>query len=338
MSIPVYLDTRFSPAPASDLALDYVRAFGSGSLAYSAVQQGMQVFEHGGGAIAYRESLGHSIVLGDPLCAASTTDSLLDAFLATHRRAIFAQISRSTGEALARRGFHVTPVGCDTELDVARVTLAGSANRELRRAWNKGMNAGLTVTKARDSDALRFEMRQLSDRWLRTRRVKRRELSLLVRPLERTPEPGARIFVAHDDSRLAGFVIFDPRYRAGCNVGYAASTLRAEPGAPSATLDFIVLNALQRFKSEGVSKLSLGVMPFHDLDASTLAPTITAQPLYHLLRFIARTDCAPFLNIHGLNFHKSRYRPQTTPVYLAARSKSGLLPMTLLTRACGLLP
>lgn len=339
MALPIALDARFASVPPPIAGLDHVRAFGSHSLAYSALQRSIQLFEHpNGGAIAYREYFGHHLVLGDPLCSKSCAEQTINEFIAKHDRPIFAQVGKATAEILATCGFHITPVGCDTELDVTTFTRAGHAKRDLRRAWNRAERAGLSVSESRDCAALRFELALLSERWMRTRSIKRRELSFLVRPLEREPESGTRIFVAMRESRLVGFVLFDPRYRAGCNVGYTASILRTEPDAPAGTIDFILLNAMEQFRQEGVRHLSLGVMPFHDLERSRLASTTTAQPLHTLLRFIARTDCAPFLNIHGLNFHKSRYRPETQPVYLAARSSTGLLPMTLLTRACGLLP
>lgn len=339
MAIPVTLDVDIAVSAPEPDALRAVRAYGSHSLAYSALQRSVRFFElPNSGGIAYRKYLGHHMVLGDPLCSESSANDLIDAFIESHERPVFAQIGRETADILAARGFQVTPLGCDTEVDVQDFSLTGHSKRDLRRARNRAERSGLSVTEARDCEALRFELKQLSNRWISTRSVKRRELSFLVRPLAFEPESGVRIFIANQGARLHGFVIFDPRYRVGCNVGYTASILRTEPDAPAGTVDFILLSAIEQLRREGVQSLSLGVMPFHNLDEAVITKDVTARPLFKLLRIIARRDCAPFLNISGLNFHKSRYCPRTEPVYLAAKSSSGLLPMTLLTRACGLLP
>jgi lysylphosphatidylglycerol synthetase-like protein (DUF2156 family) len=315
---------------------DWLLNHGQHSLAYSTLQTGLKHYTLPGvGAIAYRKCMGHTIVLGNPICAYTDTRHLVESFMKTRNRVIFAQIDTQCAMLLESLGLFTTPAGADTAVHLSDFTLNGHAKRDLRRARNSAARAGIEIAEVQDSRAERFQICQLSKRWLQRKRVSRRELSFLVRPLATDVERGVRIFTAIEGSRLIGTVIFDPMYKAGRCIGYVASTLRADADAPSGTLDSIVLKAIDTFRAEGIRFLSLGVMPLHRIQKRT---DNLAYPLWLALRTLAALPRSPLVNARGLCFHKSRYRPEEVPVYIATTSPVGLIPMAILTRVCGILP
>lgn len=337
---PNFLQTRnaLQPRAASGIG-HYLRAYGTHSLAYSVMQDDLSFFEVAGvGGIAYREFMGHTLALGNPLCAEENYTRVIQAFLRDRKRVIFAQVDGAAAETLRELGVKVTPVGTDAWIDLAAFDLSGRNKRDLRQHRNRTRVADVQICEVQDSPAERFELAQVSRTWIKTKQVSSRELSFLVRPFSQTPEPDARIFSATSGSRLIGFVVFDPIYREHQSVGYTASILRAVPDAPKGTLDAILLQAIDQFCKEGIQFVSLGVMPMHKLQETAQAHGKGALPLYAVCRIFEKLSWSPFVNIRGLCFHKSRYQPRTTPVFVGTTSPVGLLPMTILTRACGLLP
>ncbi|MFP6582579.1 MAG: DUF2156 domain-containing protein [Candidatus Hydrogenedentota bacterium] len=329
---------ELQPATESGIRA-YLRAYGSHSLAYSVMQHDLSFFEVAGvGGIAYRKFMGHTLALGNPLCAENDYEDVIQAFLRDRKGVIFAQVDGAASEALRNIGVHMTPVGTDAWIDLVDFNLSGRNKRDLRHYRNRVRSAGVEIAEIRDTPAERFELAQVSNRWIKTKHVSRRELSFLVRPFNQTPEPDTRMFSATSGSRLIGFVVFDPIYRDHKCVGYTASILRAVPDASKGTLDAVLLQAMDQFREEGIEFVSLGVMPMHKLRETAQEHGKGALPLYALCRIFEKLGWSPFVNVRGLCFHKSRYQPRTTPVFVATTSPIGLLPITILTRACGLVP
>lgn len=337
--IPVVLADQQSQPNHSSTRESYLRAHGAQSISYSVMQDGLSSFELSGhGILFYTKTMGHTLVLGNPLCSEDSYDAMLGAFLHEHKRVLFAQIDGTFVDAVRRAGLCVTPVGADSWIDLDSFKLTGKSKQDLRRYQNVSRNSNLQITEVGDTEAHRFELTQISRRWIETKSVSERELSFLIRPFASEAERDIRIFTASVGSRTVGFVVFDPIYRAGIVTGYTASILREESDAPKGCLDAVILHAIEEFRNEGVESLSLGVMPMHEVGEFGRTHGKGAWPLYLVCRLAEILGWSPFVNVSGLNFHKSRYRPTTTPVFVATTSPVGLIPMTVLTRACGLLP
>ncbi|HIA47033.1 MAG TPA: DUF2156 domain-containing protein [Candidatus Hydrogenedentes bacterium] len=317
----------------------YLEKWGTQSLAYSCFQPDLHFFVQPKiGLLPYRTSMGTTLALGNPLCAPEHEEAFLKAFLDKHPRSLFAQVEGTTAATLRSLGLHVTPMGTDALIDIPSFTLHGKAKRDLRHYQNRSQEAQTDIQEAYDTPALRFELHQISKAWMQSKKVSTRELSFLIRPLAEHPERATRIFTASRASQTLGFVLFDPIFNQGSCTGYTASILRELPHAPEGTLDSIILHAIERFKDEGRRTLSLGVMPMYDMKNSARIHGSGARPLFHFCGALYRSPWQPICNLRGLSFHKSRYRPETPPVFIATTSPIGLLQMAALTRTCGLLP
>lgn len=316
--------------PAQVLAL--VRRHGSHSLAYSALQPGMRYFMRGGGCIAYRSWLGQRCVLGDPIAPPEQVDALLDAFL-QGGPALFMQVQRSTADRLRARGYRVTPVGVENEIDTAAFSLAGRSKRDLRHYRNKAAHANLHVQELNDSEATRHSLRPVSDAWLPHKSWFAHELEFLARPYVPHPESGVRLFAATASGHCVAFTVLDPIYRDGAVEGYTVTILRHLPDAPEGACDAINLHVIDRLREEGIPTLSLGVSPFHRIAELARAEGHGAWPVYLVFHALARWG-NPIYHFRGLSFHKSRYRAREIPVYTAVPGPFSLLPLFASAKVC----
>jgi len=329
-------ESRIQAPKLEESVLDgLLHRYGNSSLSYSLKQPGLEFFGDGEhGLIAYRKQWGSVIVLGEPLCARSQTSKLVSDFLGEFPKPLFAQVERATVQILHEMGFSITPAGVDAVLDVHSFSTAGKRMEDLRRHQTRAVSEGVEIQEMVDTVGLRRELHHISSFWIQTKKVHTRELEFLIRPLSLEPELGTRIFVATQNERMIGFVVFDPFYNDENIVGYTASILRALPNAPTGTLDAITLNALEAFRSEGIRELSLGVSPFWHMDDHRCDFNRLAMPLYGACRFLSRFPWQPIVNTSGLCFHKSRYRPIERAVYMASVSPIGIREMVALLRVC----
>lgn len=296
----------------------------------------MSYWDNGAGYAGYRTTLGQPSFLGDPVCAPGDRAALLDRLVHDFPSALFMQIHGETAAHLRKRGFYITPVGVENEIDTANFSLRGRPMGDLRHYRNKALAGGVVVDEAADTPALRARLHPISAAWLPRKSWFQRELEFLARPFVEAPEPGVRIFTGSVAGRLAAFVILDPMYDRGAVKGYTVTILRHYPDVPEGTVDFIVLHVIAALAREGVPLLSLGVSPFHRLEALARTHGRGSLPVY-LLYLALRKWGNPIYHFRGLSFHKSRYRARETPVFTAVPGPIGLWPVYASARACRML-
>jgi lysylphosphatidylglycerol synthetase-like protein (DUF2156 family) len=334
----VVVPARQAPLLEESALDSLLHRYGSSSLSYSFKQPGLQYFgDKTRGLIAYRKQWGSAIVLGNPLCSPQQTRPLLRDFLHIFPNALFAQVETSVARELHALGLSIMPAGVDAILDIPTFSLEGRRKQDLRYYRNRSKSEGAVVQETVDTRVVRHQLNAISKPWIQSKQVHTRELEFLIRPLSSEPELGTRVFTATKDGRIIGFVIFDPIYHEGNIAGYTASILRSTAQVPKGTLDAIILHALECFQKEGVRELSLGVSPFWHMDTHKTDFERLAFPLYHMCNFLSRFPWQPIVNTQGLCFHKSRYRPDERPVYMASTSPVGIKQMIALLKVCKIL-
>ena len=321
--------------PATRLRI--VQRFGHHSLAYSMLQPGMRYWgSPTTGLAAYRKNLGQYTFLGDPACPPESRDTFLAALLTDFPRALFMQIRENTADSLRNLGHHITPVGVENDIDTATFNLRGRRMADLRHYRNKARAGHVSVKEVPDSVALRRALRPVSDAWLPHKSWIGRELEFLARPFTADPEPGVRIFTGTIDGRLVAFVVLDPLYCDGRIIGFTVTILRHFRDIPEGTVDYIVLEAIAALATEGIPLLSLGVSPFHRLEALGARHGVGSPAIFALYQLLRRWG-NPIYHFQGLSFHKSRYRAREIPVFTASPGPFGLLPLYASARACRML-
>jgi len=132
-----------------------------------------------------------------------------------------------------------------------------------------------------------------------------------------------------------GFVFFDPFFENGKTIGYTANIVRCWPDAkPNGLLDFIILEAMKKFKAEGVQYLSLGLSPLYNIEPDKREN----RHLRRLLNFIWNYGNF-FYSFKDLAFHKTRFRaPEQKLFACIRRDVNPILGLFQLAFACGVIP
>ena len=318
---------------------DYLLAYGSQSNAYFHLQRGLAAFHLPGvGFVSYhaQAGLGRTVpmVFVKPLCADGDLPRLLEAFLKEQGpAAVFMGMDEPAAAALGNLGFSVNLFGVETCLPVQDHAITGRAMRYLRTVRHYG-SRGVEVRELAAGQVPMDEVRRISDQWLGRKRVRGRELRFLTRPPDFEDAWGVRKFYCFKEGRLVGFVFFDPYFREGRCVGYCANILRGEPGLrPPGLLDFTILEAMGRFREEGIQELALGISPLHGLAPYPGEDTL----LRHCGSLLYRWGGAlyPF---RDLAFHKARFRGECRNLFFCKRGVGRLATVLLSLRATNVLP
>ena len=315
-----------------------VRRYGTQSSAYFNLQSDVQRFGAPGlGFIAYapvHTFFGRvNIVFSNPVCGANARLWLLRECIRQVPGAfIFSGIDAETANDLETLGYSINGMGSEFRVRIPEFSVAGKHKKQLRHASNLGHRHGLNVLEQRAAEVDLDQLRQVSENWRRHKTVKRHELRLLTRPPVLDDEWGVRKFYAYQGSRLLGCVFFDPFFDQGRVVGYTANILRQDPeNSPSGLLDYIILRAMDRFREEGIEYLSLGISPLHNVrarpgDSWTIRKT--CQMLYEYGN--------DFYAFKALAYHKTRYRGEETPWYLATRQTPAIKVAWSMLRGTGI--
>lgn len=294
----------------TDIRLNLIRQFGTSSMSYSALQEGMHAFTEGeAGFVPYFAVRGIKqtpMVLGDPICAPEQRARLLDSFLQLYPEPIFLYLEEATAKLLNDRGFYANEMGSETIIDLESFDLRGSRKEFLRSQRNRARKDGAKVFELGISEVSTDALKEISNRWMKKKSVNSRELKFLARPAVYDDEPDVRKFFATKNGEVIGFVFYDPIYSDGKVTGYMANILRSCAKVSYSITDYINLEAMEIFKKEGLKTLSLGFSPFHNVDDG--GHFRYSKPLKLLFQNIFEHGNALY-HFKELAFHKERYRP-----------------------------
>lgn len=324
--------------------MEQLHIHGSGSLAYSALQEGLRYFNHELGFVAFKQlddAPGSVVVLADPICSKENLKPFMEAFLKEKNDPIFLHITHETAEILNEKGFSVNELGVETFIELQDFNLVGNKKQQLRNARNGGKNDQLKVIEVEqmDDDMLKA-LKKISDDWMQEKVAGANEMRFIVRPMVYVDEVDVRKFVAIKDGEIVGFVVFDPMYENGKVIGYIANQLRSNLNRTYSVVDYIVIEAIEKFKAEGKKLLSLGLSPFAKVDDSDQfhhSKLLTAHFKYAF-------EKANFLyNFKNLARHKSLYRPELPgaheeKVYCSMKTRFLLVRMFDVYHVLGLHP
>ena len=311
--------TEIGYQPHDPLAEQFVKEYGSCTLAYSTLQPGVQHFLTEWGFQAYQRRGGISIAMGNPIGDPEHFENIVSAFLEAHPRPSYWQVTEPVARILEGRGFYVNHIGADMELDLRNYDFSGKKKQKLRQAmrrWSRQEQGDFCeIREMPFSEIDMTSINELSIAWKKTRVVRRQELRFLTRPAVFDDEIDVRKFFAFQNGTLQGFVFFDPIYRGRSVIGYSTATKRRLPGAPNGVEEAITGIALQKFQLEGLEVLSLGLLPFYQLDDTGFRSN---RLLGLSFRFWERFGNRVMFNFRGHNDFKHRFRGKIIKVYHAS--------------------
>jgi lysylphosphatidylglycerol synthetase-like protein (DUF2156 family) len=325
------------PCLDENARLQALRRHGNFALAYSATfQPDMEYFGDEDGFLAYKRIGGTAFVLSNPVGPLKNCDNLIRRFTDQRRDVCFWQTSRPVAEILAKNGFCVNVLGIETRIELGGYDFDGPGKRNFRRALNRAARRGYQTAErsvaSLDPDALK----DVSERWRRTRRVKNREMTFLTRPAILDDEIDVRKFFVFDpEGRLQAFAFFDPIYERGTVLGYLCSAKRWLPDADSLVGYAILHRAIRTFQDEGKEILSLGLSPLCGIEDSGL----TCNRLMSLgFRLAYRSSLFNkfVYSVQGFAAHKRAFQGTVEKTYCAFKGHSTLSQLIKMPRACNL--
>ena len=320
----------------------YLKQYGSHSMAYSTLEPIMEYFVvEGVGYITYITYkhwlwswVERKIVLSDPICDFKSYQSLTSQFVDKYSNIFFVGASLKFANVLNEMGYQVNQFGIETVLNLSGFDLKGKHRAKLRQWKNKCNREGVTVIEKPVGDfADQSEIKILSDKWLAK---KGGEFEFLVRPLRFTNEPDVRYFWAYKDNKLVAFAVFDPIYKDGEVIAYYHNIDRMNALAPHGTSAFIILKAIEKFQSEDVQTVSLGVSPLclqkgfsNELDSDL--NLLTRKGFW--FAFEKLNFLYPF---KGNASHKNKFNGEKQPVYISSTKGTSLRQVFVMMKAIGL--
>jgi len=322
-----------------ELLSPYLTKHGFGCMAYSTLQDGMDYFiVEGVGYIAYY-TVGHPVlvprgrrlVLGDPIAPVSEYSRMIREFMKDGRHAIFYQVSRECACALHEElKLKVNEMGVEWDLDVPSYDLKGKDKAQVRRWINKAKSEGVEAFEQKIGEMEPELVKSVSNDWLK--RKGGEEAKFVTRPLVLEDEPDVRYFWAKKDGKLIGMTVFDPLYHDGKVTGYYHNIARTSEEAPHGSSDLMNLAALEKFKGEGVSILTLGLSPLSKLEDKDLAYRKSLQVIFRFMR----EHCEHIYPFKGNYFHKSRYGGRERRAYIANSSGGVIVDPLLFVHGVGM--
>jgi len=332
-----YLDRRTDGIPAvalmPDERLALVRQHGNFSLAYStAVQDGLSYFGDADGYIAFDRKMGSAFALSDPVAAPAHRQTLIARFVAEGADPCFVQVGVETAQTLAALGYKINRMGIDSRLTLTPETFTGKRNETVRYSERWLFKNGYSIEE--DLGGLSSSrVEALSDLWRAERIVKRREMRFLNRPFSAGLGEGMRRFVLIDPhGHAVALLDFDPLHQGGETIGYTTFFKRKLPGVtPHAEIGMTKF-AVDRFRDEGKSIVTLGLSPLAVIDASGFGESASLRAILRRL-YGSRLVNDRIFNLMGQAAFKRRFHGAEEPTYIAFRKTSPMQLIALL-RLC----
>jgi phosphatidylglycerol lysyltransferase len=221
-------------------------------------------------------------------------------------------------------GFQATKWGEEAIVDLASCSWSGRRYEWVRRQSNYCRRHGLVFLEIRPEDyagtqgaRLTAELAEVSGMFLAAK-PQGREMRFLQGTFDSGRLGGKRVFLARngEGGRIEGFVACNP-----CGGGtWVMETCRARPDAIRGTTAFIMHSAMQRFKNEGVERVSFCLLP--GLRCDRPLPGDSALVRWGLA--LGTGGLNPAFETAGAFHFKSRFRPRFEARYLCVRPRMTL--------------
>lgn len=304
---------------STSLVTHHLLLYGNDPSSYLFFQEGVETYFDAKlgliGFIRMKWSIKSVIVFSNPLAPEENWEELTAKFLKEYKayNIVFIGVGEKYAVQLKTFGYYINKFGETFNIDLNEFHLKGKQNRHLRGAINQASTIKVLEQSVVDIDVTR--MLEISESWMSMKPGLKKELRVLTRPPVFTDEWEVRKFFAYQDSKMIGYVFFDPYFYHGKVVGYLANILRRDPRVhPASFLDKIIVQAALKFKDENVKELSLGLAPLANIgayDGDILALRRGLQFLYN--------SGGKIYNFRGLHFHKTRYPSVSEDYFICSK-------------------
>lgn len=281
-------------------------------------------FEEGvEGVVAYAIWWNVAVVLADPICRPDCREKLVHGFIRHCRscdwKPVFYCSHHSNRDIYERVGFQMIRIAEEARLRLADFKLDGARFQNLRTARNKARKNGLIFgwyggEGSQVDEKLEKQLLDLSKDWLMRKSGGEMGFDLSSFDLQFIREKGVAVVLSPSE-RLEAFATWHP-YAHG--KGRCLDLMRSHAEARD-VMDFLILEAMQSFRDQGVEEISFGGAPLAN----------TSDPSEHSMhdrsiRFVFE-NLERFYGYKRLFFFKQKYQPCWEARYLAYPCGTSLL-------------
>lgn len=275
--------------------------------------------DDGEGMVAYALWRNFAVALADPICPEGRHPEMIARFIKfcalQDWEPIFYCSHVDHRAQYENQGLLTLKVGEDARLDVNEFKLAGGRFQNLRTARNKAQKNGLSFqwydAQPHPDHGLEAQLQVLSDTWLKSKHGGEMTFDLGSFNVPTIREHGVAI-ARNLENRMEAFATWWP-YAQG--KGRCLDIMRAREEVRD-VMDFLIVEAIDHFKTQGVVEVSLGNAPLANVDAETEGhdPTRRERAVKFLFDNFDR-----FYGYKRLFNFKKKYQPDWQGRYLAYR-------------------
>ncbi len=319
-----------------------LRRHGGGSLGHMTTWEGNTPWftRDGEGALAYREVNGQAIVLGDPICAPDRVEQTIREFLVFCDEHNWTPVFYSFHPGLLpffeRLGWPHMPVGEETVIHTAGLTMKGKHWQSVRTALNKAAREGMTAVWTTWSDlpfAATTEIVAISESWVAENKLP--EMGFTLGGLEELKDPDVRLMLAvAEDGRIEALTSWMPVHENGEVVAWTLDFMRRAPDSHNGVMEFLIASAALHLQEEGARFVSLSGAPLAtkpvpedkqpvDTQSGDTEPEGTEAGIAAFLVWLSRT-LEPAYGFGSLFRFKAKFHPEYTTLFMAFPDFSAL--------------
>ena len=208
-------------------------------------------------------------------------------------------------------GLVMTKLGEEALVQLQSFTLDGKKKQSLRHAYNKHQRENLQfeIIKAEDVAALMPQIKDISERWMKEKRVREKGFSLGF--FNENYLKRCDVAVIRKDDKIIAFANL---WQTQGHKELSVDLMRYIPEAPNGVMEFLTLSLLSWGKDNGYAVFNLGMAPLSGFERRPLAP------MWHKIGNRIFRLGGDLYNFEGLYNYKKKFDPVWKPRYVASPS------------------
>ena len=228
---------------------------------------------------------------------------------------LFYQVRPEDLDLYLEVGMNLLKIGEEARVKLDEFNLDGKSKKVLRNTVNKLTRDGLRleIIPADAVPAMLPRLKQISDAWMRDKRVREKGFSLgTFEPGYLSRTPMAIIWQGEEPVAFSNLFLTDSKEEASLDL------MRHMPDSTSGIMDFMFIQLMMWAKQEGYRWFNLGMAPLSGLQSRR---TATLWSRFGAMIF-GRGE--RFYNFRGLHRYKDKFDPEWEPRYLAVPANIAL--------------
>ena len=309
--------------------------YGKDSLSYFALHDRKQFFfsSTGKSFLAYTVKGKIALVTGDPIGLIDEIPLLLKEFnyfiKGAKLTSCFLAVNNETLQNLVEMGHKHIHIGKEAIITLAsfkKSLLKKKVRRAERYILNQGIISKIYKRKDIPSQYLN-QLQEVTEEWVQEKGGKEKRFTMTLGRIPTNFDRDCEIVLALKNENVIGYLTFVPVY---ASKSLSLDTTRRKKNVPNGLTEFLLIQALEYFKTKEIKIVSLNFATFHHTMRDIKKPSskLLLAVLYKFLSYIYKTNNLYSFNNKFLPKWQERYvvfeKKRFLPNYLFAIAKAEL--------------